>query len=334
MVLSLGCAFVVGLAVTFVVLWATQRLVFIDRPNARSAHHVPIPTVGGLGIVAGFWAGWGCWGWVGGRFGEEFWGLLGATVLLSTTVIDDVVRPLRPAEKTGLLLLAIAAWLCCGLHLEGLTLPGLGRVGLGVWGWPITALWFVFLCNAANFMDGIDGLSGGQALCAGGCMGYLLWELGGPVGPIASILALASGGFLVFNFPPARIFMGDVGALFIGFVLAACGVLGAQAGLSLWVFSAMLAVYFFDVSYTLVRRFLHGENVFEAHRKHLYQRLDKLGWSHRKIDVVAACISLVMGLGAHLYLKGSTSAGYVFALGGGVLVFGAVWIETQDSEFA
>ena len=128
--------------------------------------------------------------------------------------------------------------------------------------------------------------------------------------------------------------MGDVGALFIGFVLAACGVLGEKTGLPLWVFSAILAVYLFDVVYTLVRRFLHGENVFEAHRKHLYQRLDKLGWSHRKIDAVTVGITLVMSLGAHLYLKGSTSAGYVFALGGGVLVLGTVWIETQDSEFA
>ena len=269
---------------------------------------------------------------VGGWGGKGMVGWLGASALLLLAVIDDVVRPLRPREKMLLLLLAIAAWLGCGPRLEWLALPGMGRVELGWWGWPLTIMWFVLLCNAFNFMDGIDGLSALQTICACFWAGLLLWELGSWVAPVVWVLAAAAGGFLVFNFPPARIFMGDVGALFIGFSIAACGILGARAGLPLWVFGALMAVYLFDVGYTLIRRSLRGENVLQAHRKHLYQRLDKLGWSHWSINAVAICITTLMGLGAYWHMDEGSGLGY-FIPGGIALLVGAVWIEARDLEF-
>ena len=111
MVIAVLCALVVGAAVTRIVLSVTRRFDWLDRPNVRSAHKRPTPTAGGIGIVAGFWAGGAVAVWEGVWSGVEWWGLLGATALLLLAVIDDVVRPMRPGEKTILLLLAVAVWL-------------------------------------------------------------------------------------------------------------------------------------------------------------------------------------------------------------------------------
>lgn len=332
MALGLGCAFVVSCAITRIVLSATRRWGLLDQPNARSAHQLPTPTAGGLGIVAGFWSAVAVVVWSGSWSGEGVAGLLGATALLLLVIIDDLVRPMQPWEKIILLLLAIGAWLGLGPRLEWLTLPGIGLVGLGIWGLPLTVLWFFFLCNAFNFMDGIDGLSALQTLCACCWLGLLLWGVGSPTAALAWILAAGASGFLVFNIPPARIFMGDVGAIFSGFAIAAFSIIGERAGLPLWVFCAVLAVYFFDVCYTLVRRLLRGENLLQAHRKHLYQRLDKLGWSHWRIDAGVVCITSIMSIGAYRHMAGASGIIF-FLLGTGALIAVAVWIEIRDPEF-
>jgi UDP-N-acetylmuramyl pentapeptide phosphotransferase/UDP-N-acetylglucosamine-1-phosphate transferase len=333
MATGLGGAFLVGSAATLFVLWLTRRLGVLDRPNERSAHQMPMPTAGGLGVIAGFWAGMVLWIWLGGVVEEVLMGFLGATALLLVLVVDDVYRPLQPLEKMLLILLAVAAWLSYGPRLEWLTLPFLGRVELGIWGWPLTVLWFVYLCNAFNFMDGIDGLSAIQTLCVCFWGGLLLWGLGSLAGPLAWILGAAAGGFLIFNFPSARIFLGDVGALFIGFFVAAFGVLGERAGLPLWVWIVILAVYLYDVNYTLIRRALRGENLLRAHRKHLYQRLHKLGWSHLRINAGAFCISSLMGVGTYGYLEGVAGVG-LMVLGGILLIATTAWVEMRDSDFA
>lgn len=322
-----------GCVTTWLVVRITRRFDLFDQPNERSAHTTPTPTVGGLGVVAGFWSGvavlYGADSWVG----EDLMGWLAASALLLLAVIDDVLRPMRPWEKMVLLLAAITAWLAWAPYLQWLIVPGVGRVELGDWGWPLTVMWFFFMCNAFNFMDGIDGLSGMQTLCVGLWTGALLWDTGTAAGPAAWLLAAAAAGFLFFNLPPARIFMGDVGALFIGFSIAACGILGAQAGIPLWCSVAVLAVYIFDVVYTIVRRGLRGENLTHAHRKHLYQRLDRIGWSHWRIDVVAVGITSLMGMGVYGYLAGLVVSLGLCGLGGIVLAAGAVWIETRDPDF-
>ena len=332
MALAILVAFVAGCAVTRIALWATVRFGLLDRPNTRSAHRQPTPTAGGLGIVAGFWVGAALLIAAGAWPGDSWSGWLAATAVLCLVIIDDIVRPLRPGEKTIVLLLAIAVWLVGGPRLEWVVLPGMGLVDLEWWGWPLTVLWFVFLCNAYNFMDGIDGLGAMQTLAACCWLGFILWQMGSPFAAVAWILAAAASGFLVFNIPPARIFMGDVGALFIGFTIAACGIWAARAGLPLWVFSIVWAVYLFDVCYTLVRRLLRGENVLQAHRKHLYQRLDKLGWSHWRIDIAVVCITSVLGYGAYRHMVNGTGW-FFFLVGGGALVACAAWIEMRDPEF-
>ena len=332
-----GVAFLVAAAGTWVVLQIMQRWQILDRPNERSSHKVPMPTLGGVGIIAGFWAGIGVslTGVDQSVLSGTIMGpLLGAVVILLLLASDDMGRPLKVGEKVAVQVLAMVVWLYWGPHLEQVTLPLVGRVELGLWGWGLTGVWFVVLCNVFNFMDGIDGIVATEAISVGclalwchSCLDSSLWSM-------ALVVVAATGGFLVFNFPPARIFMGDVGAVFLGFVVAALGVLGEGAGMPLWVFAVLLGCFLFDTIYTLVRRALRGENVLKAHRKHLYQRLNTLGWSHLKIDLGVFLLTLILGAGGWTYLFAGRGLGAgVMALGGLLLVGATVWIERRDRSF-
>jgi UDP-N-acetylmuramyl pentapeptide phosphotransferase/UDP-N-acetylglucosamine-1-phosphate transferase len=181
-------------------------------------------------------------------------------------------------------------------------------VDLGAWGalrfgaaaWPLTLLWIIGLTNAFNFMDGIDGIAGITAVAAAGAIAAAAAALGaGSVAVTAAALAGGSLGFLTSNWQPARIFMGDVGSAFCGFMLAVLPltlpadcvpVVLPVAALAAWPF-------IFDASFTILRRLRRGENIFQAHRSHLYQRLVIAGWSHRHVACLyggmAACGSAV-----------------------------------------
>ena len=329
-------AFVSACVVTWVVWRLGRRWRLMDRPNERSSHRQPMPTAGGMGIVTGFWMGMGLLLVMGGgdplcRESVRSWG--GGTAILLVMTCDDWVRPLRVAEKMLLLCLAAGVWLVWGVPLAGTILPVIGPVDLGIWGWGLTAFWFLALCNAYNFMDGIDGIVAVQTLSVSFFTLLCLWRLEG-CWVEALLLSGAMAGFLVFNLPPARIFMGDVGATFTGFILAGLGVLGERAGLPLWVFAVFTGYFLFDTGYTLVRRALRGENVLRAHRKHLYQRLSKLGWSHRQIDLWVLCVNMVLGSGGYAYMFVSQSwGGLLMAVGAGLLVAEVVWIEREDRCF-
>jgi UDP-N-acetylmuramyl pentapeptide phosphotransferase/UDP-N-acetylglucosamine-1-phosphate transferase len=330
-----AAALLIACGVTWAALQAMRRWRLLDQPNERSAHRVPMPTGGGLGIMAGFWGGMLVLGASGGEWPKAVRpALLGSTLVLLVAVVDDLVRPLRVGEKFLLLLAATGVWLGWGPRLEGAALPGLGIVELGAWGWPLSALWFIWLCNVVNFMDGIDGLSASQTACAAGWAALCLWPLEQAAALVGLVLGAAALGFLVFNFPPGRIFMGDVGSLFAGFALAGLGIMGQAAGLPLWVFAVFIGFQLFDTSYTLARRALRGENVLRAHNKHLYQRLTRLGWSHRQVDVWAMAISMLLGAGGYGYLFVSARWGAaLMGLGGALLVGMTAWIERREKSF-
>ena len=333
-----GVAAIVSAAGTWVVWRMVGRWQILDRPNERSLHRVPVPTMGGLGIVAGFWAGMAVWRCMpGGQFVPAglFSALGAATLVLLLVTGDNIGRPLRVWEKALLQVLATAAWLYWGPHLESLTLPGLGPVELGAWGTWLTALWLVGMCNVYNFMDGLDGMTAGQTVLVGGLLLACYVHLGSPLAMLAALLVASAAGFLVFNLPPARIFMGDVGAVFLGFAVGALGVLGEPAGFPLWLFAAVLGYYLFDTTYTLVRRAGRRENLLRAHRKHLYQRLDKLGWSHGRIDLGSLLVTLLLGGGAGAYLCwGRGLGGALMLSGAAILILTATWVERRDRDFA
>ncbi len=306
----------------------------MDFPNERSAHTRPTPTLGGVGIISGFWVG------IGGLFfgargqilvEQNIWIMLGGTIVLLVLIVDDSGRPLKVGGKLILQVLGVALWLCWGPRLEWIYLPLFGKVELGMWSWPATALWFLWLENVFNFMDGIDGMTAIQTMAVCVALAACFWQLGSSLWHVAAILAAAAAGFLFFNFPPARIFMGDVGSVFIGFIVAALGVLGQIAGLPLWIFVAILGYYAFDSTYTIVRRALRGENVLQAHRQHLYQQLDQRNWPHRRINFGALLLTLALAGGGYSFLSGWMGFGMgMTGLGWGVLIGLSLWLWREE----
>jgi UDP-N-acetylmuramyl pentapeptide phosphotransferase/UDP-N-acetylglucosamine-1-phosphate transferase len=287
----MGLLGVLALAASYCGVAAIRRVAerrqFLDIPNERSLHTRPTPRGGGLAIVAvvlgGLW-------FYAVLCPEVPWLALGiftfgAVLIAGVSVWDDLhslpvwVRFTAHGLAAVLAILAFGYWPAVGW-------PGLGGFSLGLFGVLLTFLWIVGLTNAYNFMDGIDGIAGGQAVVAGVGWAILGWIGGQPlVGGMGLLIAAASLGFLGHNWPPARIFMGDVGSAFLGFSFAALTVMASQsdpvfvpAGI------ALIWPFVFDAVFTFARRLCRGEKVWTAHRSHLYQRLVISGLSHGQVS--------------------------------------------------
>ena len=212
---------------------------------------------------------------------------LGAVLVATVSWCDDlwsVSNRVRFLVHIGGALLVL-----CGVgYGPQLALPLVGVVDLGWPGMLLTFLWIAGLTNAYNFMDGIDGIAGGQAVVAAAAWIGLGALHGAPLlSLLGALVASSSLGFLGHNWPPARIFMGDVGSAFLGYTFAALAVLAQTVNPRLALAGVVVVWPFvFDTMFTLLRRLHHRENVFAAHRSHLYQRLILAGYSHRFVTLV------------------------------------------------
>ena len=261
-----------GILLTGAVTRYLRQRAILDHPNERSSHAVPTPRGGGWGILVvllPFWMGLGVTPWV----------LAGLALLAAVSWLDDR-HNLPPVPR----LLVQGAAVVAGL----LALGDETRVFQG-WlpGWldhlttGLAWLWFV---NLFNFMDGIDGLAGSEAVSVAGGLALVAGAGGVATGLLepALVLAGAAIGFLVWNWQPAKVFMGDVGSVPLGFALG--WLLFAAASAGLWPAALLLPLYFVtDASITLVRRFLAGKPVLQAHREHFYQRAIQAGRSHAAV---------------------------------------------------
>jgi Fuc2NAc and GlcNAc transferase len=168
---------------------------------------------------------------------------------------------------------------------------------LGLLGAVLAALYLVWMQNLYNFMDGVDGIAGVEAVTVGLGGAMIGWMVGGPTGGLhilPALIAAAAGGFLVWNFPPARIFMGDVGSGFLGLMLGGMSIQAAIAHpVLLWSWLVLLGIFVVDATLTLIRRFLRGEHIFLAHRSHAYQHASRQFGSHRQVTLVVAAINVV-----------------------------------------
>ncbi|MEW5967258.1 MAG: glycosyltransferase family 4 protein [Pseudomonadota bacterium] len=249
----------------------------MDHPNDRSLHHAPTPRIGGLGIMAGV-AVAGAWLADAALLPV----MLGAFALAGVSLLDDV-RGLP--VRVRFLAHFIAAAGC------------LFAVGLNGWALLAGMLAVVWMTNLFNFMDGADGLAGGMAAIGFGALGLAAWLGGAPaLAAFCAAIAAAALAFLRFNFPPARLFMGDAGSIPLGFLAATLGILGARQDVWPWAFPLLVfSPFIVDASVTLARRALRGEKVWQAHRSHYYQRVVLLGASHRQLAFVAWGLMLAMG---------------------------------------
>ena len=316
----------VGFAVSAVTSWALSRssasLWPRDMPNQRSLHSVPTPRTGGLAVLAGLAAALLAARAFPGRAG--LW-ISGATVLLAAVSFADDRRSLPVGLRLAAHALAAGAVVWgAGLAAPRVWLPVVGGLDLGSFAAPLSFLGILWLTNLYNFMDGMDGLAGAMTAIGGSCLGIALWRGGDEGGALVSfLLAAASAGFLIGNWPPARIFLGDVGAIPTGFlvsvlVLRASATGALDPGASCLVFAPFVV----DATATLARRALSGEPVWKPHRSHWYQRLVLAGLPQSRVLALEIGCMVLCGALALVWQRGADGARSGIALLVGVLFLG------------
>ncbi|MDE2199960.1 MAG: undecaprenyl/decaprenyl-phosphate alpha-N-acetylglucosaminyl 1-phosphate transferase [Rhodospirillales bacterium] len=281
----------------------------MDAPDARKAHAVPTPKGGGVGVVVAFLLGisvlYGT-----ARFARladpYFRGVILASIAIAVVAFVDDLRDWPFGVKLAAQLLAALAAIGSGLYVQVFSFPYFGAVDLGWWGAAATVAWILFATNAMNFIDGLDGLAGGTALVAAGFLAFIAQaQEGWFVYFAALLLAAGLAGFLPFNFPRARIFLGDVGSQFCGFVLAVLGVAAARFSaveMSFLLVPMLLSGVLFDVAFTLARRALAGERVTQPHRGHLYQVAQRAGMDARLVAMLHWGFAALGGLDAIAFI--------------------------------
>jgi UDP-GlcNAc:undecaprenyl-phosphate GlcNAc-1-phosphate transferase len=328
--IALAAAFLTSLLATPLSIVLARRFGAIDALDPRKIHNEPRPRWGGIGVMAGFFAGilmlW--WKLPGFRkllgfnhgivkrgkviftlnLGDQLAGILvGATLLFVTGLFDDR-KPVPAGMKLTLQIIAAYIAMTYGVRIYGLSLSG-HESHFPLWLMQIvTVLWLVGLCNAVNLIDGLDGLAGGVvAIAAGAFLAVtLIQERSAAVlfnqqmklaGVIASALLGGVLGFLVYNCHPARVFMGDSGSLSIGFLTACVAVIGAFKTTTLAVLLVpfvLVSIPVADMTLAFSRRLLRGQSPFSPDRGHLHHRLLDAGWTQREVVFLVYVLTLVL----------------------------------------
>lgn len=288
-----------------------------DAPNERSLHTVPKPRGGGAAVIAVALLAWIATGFVIELPAKVTWIMALGFALSAISFVDDV-RGLPPAPRFAAQLAAVVVALAVldpDPVFQGLLPVWLDRVLAGfLW------LWFI---NLFNFMDGIDGISGVETISVGGGLTLVALAAARPEWAAALPLAVAASaaGFLVWNWAPSKIFLGDCGSIALGFLLGWLLLDAAAAGL--WAVALILpAYYLMDSTFTLVKRSLRAEKVWQAHKEHAYQRAVAAGWSHaRTAGAIAAANVVLVGL-AMAAVMGAPAIPLVLAA---VVAIGLMW---------
>ena len=290
-------AFALACLGTRVLIGVLTRRAVLDRPNERSSHTAPVPRGGGLAVVVAIAVGWVWLVAADAEAGRWLAPLAAALALAALSFVDDL-RSLGAGVRLGAQALAVAVGLWA--------LDGRGALAEFAPAWidlPLTALGWLWFVNLYNFMDGIDGITGTETASIGlGLAGLAVLGTApaAVLGP-ALVLVAAASGFMVWNWHPARIFLGDVGSVPLGYLLglmlvvaAAGGEGGATAAGGLVAALLLPLVYLVDATLTLGRRLARGENPARAHREHVYQRAVIAGASHSAVCLRIAAANLVL----------------------------------------
>jgi Fuc2NAc and GlcNAc transferase len=317
----LSCAaFLSALGIALLISYQARHLRLVDIPNERSSHSRPTPRGGGLGIFIAVTAA--VW-YMAPAFHT---GIISKNTLLSASAVaviglwDDV----RSVAVTTRLLVHVFAAVLLISGVPGDAIIQMAN-GVSIGGMPVHLLSCILVVSAINifnFMDGIDGLAASEAVFITGGAALTLF-LGGyshtPVAVICVLVCAASAGFLLVNWAPARIFLGDVGSGFLGFAISALALWSSfEKYISIWVWLILGGVFIVDASITFFRRLFRGENVTSAHRMHGYQRLARAWSSHRKATVLAMSVNMFWLL--PLAILAASSPSYAPALAAVALI--------------
>jgi UDP-GlcNAc:undecaprenyl-phosphate GlcNAc-1-phosphate transferase len=293
-VVGFAVAFLLAVLLTPVVSQAAWLAGVVDASrDERRLHDRPTPLLGGLAILGAIVIPSVALG-----HNHGFWGIVaGATLMSALGALDDI-RPLHAGAKMLGIILIAAIPASLGVTIDHVTLPLVGAFDLGIWQYPLTIVWIVAIANIVNFIDGLDGLAAGFCAIASLTFAILSASLGRvDAAAISAIVAGAAFGFLIFNFNPATIFMGDSGSLMLGYLLAALsiqGVLKTAAAVSLVFPLVILALPILDTSFVILKRLKYRQPIYQADRWHFHHRFANIGFSQRRtaIYLYGWCCSL------------------------------------------
>lgn len=310
--------FLLSVAISYMVtklsIVLSHRQGILDVPNVRSSHSQPVPRLGGIGILVAAMtsivvlAAMKSFALIDySVLTRDIAVMLLAAVGMAATGLYDDFHGLKPARKFLMQFLIAGFVVASGIRIEAVSFLDWGPIGLSFFAIPVTILWLTGFANIFNFMDGINGLSGVTAATHFAFFAVLASEQGRPALMAAAVVFTGSClGFLPSNFPAAQTFMGDTGSLLLGITLAFYVVRLPQVASNPATLVALLlvcSVYLWDGGFTLLRRLWRGENIFRAHRSHLYQRLVQLGQSHARITFLYFALHVLMGCLSLAFLK-------------------------------
>jgi UDP-GlcNAc:undecaprenyl-phosphate GlcNAc-1-phosphate transferase len=298
-------ALFVAAALTPFLITLARRRGLVDRGNARKVHTVPTPRIGGIAIVAGFFAPLLALAFIPGRVQTFFaqnhsiWVLLGCGAAIAGLGLYDDLRGASAKQKLFVqIVVAIVMVSVGGYRIEHLQIPFGGKLAVGMLAGPLSVLWIVGIVNAINLIDGLDGLAGGVALIVV-VTNLVLGIVHGDVLTVLIMTALAGGviGFLFYNLNPAQIFMGDTGSLFLGFILAAVSLRTSHKSSTAWALLVPVMALGLPIADTLlafIRRALRGQSPFQPDREHIHHKLLDIGLTHRQavLALYGTCVAL------------------------------------------
>ncbi|MGI6028958.1 MAG: MraY family glycosyltransferase [Candidatus Heteroscillospira sp.] len=303
LLMAMGAAFVISFASTPVVKAFARKVGAIDVPNeARRVHDHPIPRLGGLAIFLGFLLSVILFA----DIDQKIRGILiGSVIIVATGAVDDVIS-LRATVKLLIQIIVAVIAVMHGVVIEVImnfnVFAEAEHITLGILGVPMTVLWIVAVTNAVNLIDGLDGLAVGVSTIASVTMLVVALVVAEPnVAVILACLAGACVGFMPYNLNPAKIFMGDTGALLLGYVLSTMSVVGMfkfYAIVSFFVPVLALAVPIMDTSFAFIRRILRGQSPFTPDRGHFHHRLLDMGMSQKQAVSILYTVSIILGVSA------------------------------------
>ena len=305
---SLLAAFVASILLTPLVKRLAFRIGAVDAPNYRKVHARIMPRLGGLAIFLAFLIGVALLypfllSNPAPQTGQHLLLsiILGACIIVATGVIDDMREISAKAKMLGQLIAALIVIFVGGIQIDFINLPFFGELNFGFLSIPLTILWIVGITNAINLIDGLDGLAAGVSSIALITLAGMAFIMGNMfVLAIAAVLAVATIGFLFYNFHPAKIFMGDTGALFLGFMISVLALLGFKniTIISLIIPVIMLGVPISDTFFAIVRRLRMKKKWSDPDKSHLHHRLLDMGFTHRQTVLIIYGIAMMFGLAA------------------------------------
>ncbi len=311
-------SFITVVIVTPLVIKLSFKFGATDKPNERKVHGKEMPRIGGVAIYIGFLVG--CY--VVRPMGLYYIPiLLGSLVIFVTGLIDDLYTVRARVKLLGQVIATAIVVGYGGLELEFINLPFGGELHFGILSIPITFVWVIGITNAMNLIDGLDGLSAGVSTIVLTTMAALSFMMGNWfVFGMCLMLIGSTLGFLVFNFHPAKIFMGDSGALFLGYMIAVLALLGFKNAtvISFVVPMLILGVPISDTFFAIIRRIREKKPISAPDKSHLHHRLLQLGYSHRQTVLIIYGLSAAFGVLAVVFSKINIMSAMVLV--GGVLV--------------